>query len=115
MADRRLYPRKYLMFYSRVFDQKTGELLGHIIDITPAGAMLVSEKPLEIGKLYHLKMELPDELSTRQFLVFEAKSVRGSQDVIPEFYDTGMHLINVAASDIALIEKLVESFGFRER
>lgn len=103
------------MFYSRVFDQKTGELLGHIIDITPAGAMLISEKPLEIGKLYHLKIELPDELSTRQFLLFEAMSVRGSQDVIPEFYDTGMQLINVAPADIALIEKLVESFGFRER
>jgi hypothetical protein len=113
MADRRLYPRRYLIFYSRVFDQKTGELLGHIIDITPAGAMLISEKPLEIGKLYHLKMELPDELSTRQFLVFEAKSVRGSQDMIPAFYDTGLQLINVAPSDIALIEKLVESFGFR--
>ena len=103
------------MFYSRVFDQKTGELLGHMIDITPAGAMLVSEKPMEIGKLYHLEMELPDELSTEQFLVFEARSVRVSQDVIPEFYDTGMQLINVAPSDIALIEKLVESFGFRER
>jgi len=103
------------MFYSRVFDQKTGELLGHIIDITPAGAMLISEKPLEIGKLYHLKIELPDDLSTRQFMVFEAKSIRGSRDLIPEFYDTGMQLINVAPSDIALIEKLVESFGFRER
>jgi hypothetical protein len=115
MAERRLYPRRYLMFYSRVFDQKTGELLGHIIDITPAGAMLISEKPLEIGKVFHLQMELPDELSNRQFLVFEAKSVRGSQDVIPEFYDTGLQLIDIAPADVALIEKLVESFGFRER
>jgi hypothetical protein len=115
MQERRSFPRRYLMFYSRVFNVKTGELVGHIVDITPTGAMLISETPLEKDVKYSLKMELPDELSTKQFLTFEAKSVWCDHDIIPAFYDIGFQLLNVPLSDIDLIERLIESFGFRER
>jgi hypothetical protein len=115
MQDRRSFPRKYLMFYSRVFNQKTGELVGHIVDITPTGALLISETPLEVGQNYTLKMELPDELSLKQWLTFEARSVWCNHDVIAVFFDIGFQLLNVPQSDIDLIERLVDSFGFREK
>jgi hypothetical protein len=114
MQERRSFPRKYLMFYSRVFNLKTGELVGHIVEITPTGAMLISETPLEANVNYHLKMELPDELSTKQFLTFEARSVWCDHDIIPAFYDIGFQLLNVPQSDIDLIQRLIDAFGFRE-
>ena len=103
------------MFYSRVFNLNTGELVGHIVEITPTGAMLISETPLEINVNCHLKMELPDELSSKHFLNFEAKSVWCNHDIIPAFYDIGFQLLNVPQSDIDLIERLVDAFGFREQ
>ena len=115
MQDRRSFPRRYLMFYSRVFNLRTGELVGHIVDITPTGAMLISETPLETDVNFRLKMELPEEISTKQFLNFDAKSVWCNHDIIPAFYDIGFQLLNVPQSDIDLIERLVEAFGFRER
>ena len=114
MQERRSFPRKYLMFYSRVFNVKTGELVGHIVEITPTGAMLISETPLEADVNYHLKMELPDELSSKQFLTFDARSVWCSHDIIPVFYDIGFQLLNVPQSDIDLIQRLIDAFGFRE-
>jgi hypothetical protein len=114
MQERRSFPRKYLMFYSRVFNLRTGELVGHIVEITPTGAMLISETPLETNVNYHLKMELPDELSSKQFLTFDAHSVWCNHDIIPAFYDIGFQLLNVPQSDIDLIQHLVDAFGFRE-
>ncbi len=114
MQERRSIPRRYLMFYSRVFNMKTGELVGHIVDITREGAMLISETPQESGVTFKFRMELPEEFSGKQFLTFEAKSVWCSQDIIPAFYDIGFQLLNVPQADIELIERLVEAFGFRE-
>ena len=37
-----------------------------------------------------------------------------SHDVIPAFYDIGFQLLNVPQSDIDLIQRLVDDFGFRE-
>ena len=114
MQERRSIPRRYLMFYSRVFNLKTGELVGHIVDITPTGAMLISETPLATDVNFRLRMEMPDDFASKQFLTFDARSVWCNHDVIPAFYDIGFQLLNVPQSDIDLIERLVEAFGFRE-
>lgn len=115
MKERRRIARKYLMYYSRVFNQKTGEVLGHLVDISAGGALLLSEKPLPVGEIFSLRMELPDELGQKQFLSFEARSAWSSQDTIPEFYDTGLELINPNHSTLTTIEHLIEAFGFKER
>jgi hypothetical protein len=70
MQERRSFPRRYLMFYSRVFNLKTGELVGHIVDITPTGAMLISETPLETEVNYHLIT-----ISSRPFMILASSSL----------------------------------------
>lgn len=42
MEERRKLQRRHIMFYSRVFDRKTGGLLGYLGNITPGGAMVIS-------------------------------------------------------------------------
>jgi hypothetical protein len=112
--DRRKFKRRYLMYYSRVFDRQTGSLLGHVVDITPEGIMLISEKPLEVNRQYKLRMELPDEITNRPKLDFDAHSVWNSKDVNPDFYDTGFRLLNVPQEDVAIIERMITDYGLRE-
>lgn len=114
MDERRRFQRKYLMYYSRVFNQHTGEVLGHLVDITPGGAQLLSERPLEVGVVYNLRMELPDELGAKQFLNFEARAIWSSQDIIPAFFDSGLEIKNITPDDADIIQQLVDTFGFKE-
>jgi hypothetical protein len=114
MEERRKIPRKYLMFYARVFDRRTGELLGYLADLTSQGAMLISETPLESGLSFRLKMDLPDRFFERDHLNFEARSVWCSQDVDPKLYNTGFQMVHVDPQDIEVIDQINERFGLRE-
>src|SRR5688572_1198956 len=108
MPDRRKTKRKYLMFYTRVFDVQTGELLGHLVDLTSQGAMLISEHPVPAGQDFRLKMELSPEVAAQPYLECDARSLWCQQDVNPQFYNTGFNFLSIAPESIAIVERIVE-------
>lgn len=114
MAERRRVKRKYLLFYTRIFDARTNALLGHLIDITPQGAMLISEKPLPVGEAVRLRMELSPDVSTLPYVEFDAHSVWCRPDVNPLFYNTGFELRAVTPEQAEIIENIIEAYGFRD-
>ena len=114
MPDRRKTKRKYLMVYTRVFDVHSGNLLGHLVDLTPAGAMLISERQLPAGQDIRLRMELSPEVSDQPYLELDARSLWCQQDVNPQFYNTGFNFLSIAPESIAIVERIVEAYGFRD-
>jgi hypothetical protein len=103
-----------LIYYLRVFDRNTDQLLGHLVNITPQGIMLISEEPLAVDVVFQLRMKLPAAMVEYEHLDFEAKSIWNGLDSNPKFYDTGLQLIDVAQDKIAIIEDLIERFGFQD-
>jgi hypothetical protein len=114
MSERRKIKRRYLMYYSRVFDAHTEELVAHLVDITPQGTMLISENPLPIDTVFQFKMELSEDIASKPFIKFEAKSLWCQRDIDPHFYNTGFELLGVPPEDIEIIERIVEAYGFRD-
>jgi len=102
------------MFYSRVFNAQTRELVGHLVDITPQGAMLISEAPLPTNTMFQLKMELSEDIADKPYLEFGAKSLWCQQDIDPHFYNTGFQLLDVPSQDVEIIQRIVEAYGFRD-
>jgi PilZ domain len=113
-SERRRIKRNYIMFYTRVFDAPTGKLLGHLVDITPEGMMLISEQQLAANTAFRLKIELTPELDTRSFLEFGARCLWCRQDINPRFYNSGFQLPGLAPADVAVIERIVEAYGFHD-
>lgn len=114
MEEKRRIKRRHLVFYLRVFDNISNELLGYLVDITPEGAMLISEQPLETDKEYELRMDLPTEIGRKSHLVFKARSLWNKPDINPSFYDTGFQIIDLADEDVGLINSLISFFGFQD-
>lgn len=114
MDERRKLKRKYLMFYTRVFDLNTGKLLGYLSDLTAAGTMIISEEPIQPDTKFRLSIDLPEDFYSKQRLKFEARSVWCEADVNPKFYNTGFQLLDVTPEDVEIIERLVADFGLRE-
>ena len=102
------------MFYSRVFDRSTGMMIGYLSDITPGGAMIISEEPNTTNTLYRLVMDLPEDVFDKENLSFEANCVWCKQDVNPHFYMSGFQMKTIAAEDIKIIERIIEDYGFRD-
>lgn len=113
-SERRKFKRRYLMYYSRIFDRKTGSVIGYIVDLTSEGAMIISEDPIDSKQVFQFRMDLPEDLSDKSFLDFEAESVWCKRDIDPNFYDTGIRLLNITPEDRALLDHMIQEYGFRE-
>jgi len=113
MAEKRKFPRRDLIFYSRVSDGNSGRALGYLINITPQGAMILSEKPLDVNLEMELHIEIPEGLSDLSEMVILARSRWCQPDINPEFYDVGFMFLESSKEYTALILRLVEEHGFR--
>jgi len=84
MEERRKLKRIYLLFYSRVFDLKTGEMLGYMADLNRLGMMVISEEAIATSDVHKVRLDLP-EFYLHPRLVLEARSAWCRSDVNPRF------------------------------
>lgn len=113
MDERRKIDRRYLTFFSRVVDRNNGRLLGYLADLTTGGALLIGDIPLKIGEVFQLRVDLPEKFATQEQLDIEAKAVWSQPDIDPEFYKTGLQLVNISPKDLILLERVLSNFGSR--
>jgi hypothetical protein len=113
MEEKRNIERRHLIYYLRLFSRPQKKLLGHIVDITAEGIMLMSEKPIPVGKDFKLRMYLSDLIIGQAHLDLEARSLWCKPDINPDFYDTGFVIINLSFNDAKLIYELIDQYGFR--
>lgn len=113
-VERRKLKRRHLIYYLRVFDVETNNLLGHLVDMTPDGIMLISETAIPLGVVYHLKMSLPTEYAGQTYLEFDAKSLWSARDINPDFINTGFSLINIDSQVASIISNVINDYGFKD-
>ncbi len=114
MSERRKIDRKYLIYYLRVFDRNTNQLIGNLVDITTKGLMIMSEIPINQNTIFNLAMDLPEPIRDSKKIMFDAKSVRCDQDPNPAFYNTGFEFVSINYEDIETIKALIEEFAIRD-
>jgi hypothetical protein len=106
--------RRHLIYYLRVFDTDTGELLGNLVDISTRGVMLVSDRAIETDKSFKLRMVLPETIEGSREVVFNAISRWCGNDTNRDFYDTGFELVDPDSEFLEAVDKLVDDCLFKE-
>lgn len=96
--NRRKLERKYLLFYLRVLEGSENEVLGHLVNFSSGGLMLLSDTAVAVHKKYQLRLRLPAFTCERSELVFDAFSRWCRKDVNPEFYLTGYQVDELETS-----------------
>jgi hypothetical protein len=115
MHERRQLRRRHLIYYLRVIDTRTGRLLGHLVDVTTDGMMLMSPEPIPVGERFRLRMALPsDEEAQPETIEFEARSLWSRQDLNPDFHDTGFQFVGPSPRQMAAVATLIDDHGFRD-
>ncbi|GAB4488507.1 MAG: hypothetical protein Fur0016_14290 [Anaerolineales bacterium] len=114
MKERRTLDRKYLMVYSRVFDRATGKILGYLSDLSPKGAMIISDDPIGENAKLSLRFDLPDPpLFSTDHLNLEARVAWCKPDIDPSFYNIGFEFLKINEQETAIIEEMIEAYEFR--
>ncbi len=114
MSENRNLKRWHLIYYLRVFDLDTDSLLGHLVDITTEGMKMVSEKPVPPERDFQLRMEVPQESSASEEVLFKAHSLWCSKDTNPDFYATGFRLLNPEREAVNIIRALIDDLSFND-
>lgn len=114
MKERRTLDRKYLMVYSRVFDRSTGKILGYLSDLSPKGAMIISDDPLSENSKISLRFDLPDPpLFSTDHLNLDARVAWCKPDIDPSFYNIGFEFFEISETDKSIIEEMIVAYEFR--
>lgn len=106
--------RRHLVFYLRVFDGMSNRVLGHIVDISSKGVMLISDDPIPVNEIFRLRMRLPSQIANKDELIFDAASRWCKQDANPDFYITGFQIDDVDEEIAKFILSLIDDFSFRD-
>ena len=114
MGQERQMKRRHLIYYLRVMDCETDQLVGFLVDISTKGLMVMSEQPIPLGKNFHLKILRATDTDEIQYLFFDAKSRWCDRSLNSDFYDTGFELTNVGVDDFAEIEGIIDELGFKD-
>ena len=112
--DKRQVERKYLVFYLRVFDGLGSRVIGHLVNISANGIMLLSDSPIPVNEEHKLRMRLPHELVDHGEIVFHAFSRWCRKDTNPDFYVTGFQLHDISPTLEYNILCLIDEFSYGE-
>lgn len=101
-----------LVHYLRVVKAENNQLIGHLVDVTTEGMMIISEQSIPLQQSYNLRMEIPTDDDIPQTIALNAESLWTKKDVNPAFHDTGFRLINPSKRAINAITRLIEELKF---
>ena len=110
-SNKRKLKRRYLVYYLRVFDRKSGEVLGHLVDITEGGVMLMRENTLETEKMYSMRLRWRTAEGRLQVVDFEGECRWCRPDINPDFYDAGFAISPKDEETLRTIRTLIGDLG----
>lgn len=114
VANKRNLKRHYLIYYLRVFNRVTGEVLGHLVDITTKGIMLMRDSPIEVGLNYSLRLRWRNGAGKLQVADFNGTCRWCRPDVNPDFYGAGFAITHAEPGTIDAIQSLINDLGMPE-
>jgi hypothetical protein len=96
----------------RILDEVSGQLIGHLIDISTGGFQLDSSQAIPPNKDFRMRIELTGEVASKNSMVFAARSKWCEHNPIDPFsYNVGFLITNMTPSDFEIFSRLFEKYG----
>ncbi len=112
MGNKRRLKRWHLIYYLRVFESESQQLLGNVVDITTEGLMLISKNRIPTDREFDLRVQIPTEDGASRSFTMKALSVWSDRDVNRSFYDTGFEIVEPTSDTIEQIQILIDELHF---
>jgi len=112
-SNKRQLKRVHLIYYLRIFDNNSGNNLGHLVDITTQGIMMISEKPIQAGQDFSMRMQLPGVITGCEEIEFSAHCLWCKKDINPDFYVSGFKINTITPQEAKTITALINAYGFK--
>lgn len=102
-----------MVFFGRVIDRKSAQLIGNVADITKDGMMIISGQPLAVDQGFELRLDLSKDIFGVDHIDLDGRSIWCNPDIDPSLYNTGFQLEDVSEADSKIIEQIIDVYGIR--
>ncbi len=112
LIERRRRERRTFSHYMRLMHENTGELVGHLVNISRDGFRLESPRSIPVNKDFPMRIELPRDITEKPYMVFVARCKWCRPDRIdPTIFDAGFQIIDMTPSDVEIFRLIFERYG----
>ncbi len=114
MEEKRKSARKYLYSYSQVLESDSNRVAGRLVNITPEGMMLMSDRPFKKETRMRFTMVLPHGINITNDSSIELQgSCRWCKESYnPDYYDAGFEFDEIPEKSANTIEYLMRFHSF---
>ena len=112
MAERRKSPRRALYRYLEVIDSKSKKPAGRLVNLTPEGMMLMSEKPIKEQAKLKLRVNLPERVLDIKSISVDSECRWCATSYNPDYYDAGFEFTKVPDQSVKAIDFLLKFQAF---
>lgn len=104
--------RKHLLFYLDILDVQSGELLGHLGDISLDGLMMVADQPLPLQQVRVILIKLPEDEELTESSIEMKIEVRWTRpDLNPNLHRIGCQFVDISEKNRAIIQQVEQILG----
>lgn len=90
-----------------VYNNDTGELLGHLADLSASGMKLINTAAITTNQSFRIRIDLPREVNGREEINVTARTVWCNPHPHGGLFDIGLHFEEVSRTDRTVIEQLL--------
>lgn len=115
-ADRRLDKRKHPIFYYSIFDASTKSEIGKVIDLTPNGVMVMTDKKIKVGDMLDVVIEFPEGESHIEEKCSAKVSCKWEKTSITDkdLLDIGFHIEEISDDDRKVLVEMSQKDCFKD-
>ena len=112
MPEHRKNNRRKVNYYMPVVDVNSGEIFGHLNDISPQGLMIDTKHKLTNSSVYHLSMETSADIASTPSIDFKVR-VKWSQNdwIQPFIFNVGMEIVEISPQASEVLKNIQEKYG----
>lgn len=89
-----------------VYNDRDNAMLGHLVDITSEGMMIVSGAAVDTALMYDIRIDLPETVDGRDSVTFYARPIWTGPAPEEGFYHTGFQFVRIEPAEIKIISSL---------
>ena len=106
-AEKRRTSRQKIKGTLRVEDQMSGELIGHIVDLSEAGFMLQSSHDIPGNCILQLRIHMPSPINGRDVIEVGAECIWSNTPSSSKTCWSGFQIIDISADDAQILQMVL--------
>jgi len=106
--------RRQPAYLLRILGAVDDKLIGHLVEFTDNGLLLISSQRLDVYRKYSLKIILPEQINQQNSISLEARCISKREENRSGYFLVGFEFLDISKENLDLITLLLSQYGLMD-